>query len=149
MKLQSIARGARGFTLIEMMIATSVSGVLASVAYPSFTGCLHKVHRTEALVALMQVQHAEERWRSNSVAYGTLAQVGVSATAPGGRYALSVSAPSASGYEAVAVATGSQAGDRPCRYMSVRVDGGNATYLSGETAALGNVTQVNRQCWNQ
>ena len=62
-----------GFTLIELMIATSVSGVLSSIAYPSFSGALQKVRRTDALVAMMQVQQAQERWRANNSRYGTLA----------------------------------------------------------------------------
>ena len=112
-------RRCTGFTLIELMIATSISGVLASVAYPSFSGTLQKVRRSEALVAAMQIQQAQERWRSGSSRYGTLAEVGVASVAPGRNYLLSVSAPSATGYVALAQATGFQAGDRLCRYMKL------------------------------
>ena len=139
----------RGFTLIELMIATSVSGVLASVAYPSFSGALHKVRRTEALVAMVQLQQAEERWRSGNSQYGSLAEVGVASVAPGRNYMLSVARQSATGYEALATATGSQATDRTCRFLKFSIDAGNGTYSSGQTEAVDNNAQANRQCWNQ
>ncbi len=142
-------RRAAGFTLVEVMVATSISGVLASLAYPSFSGAVQKVRRSEALVAMVQLQQAEERWRSASSRYGTLAEVGEVSIAPGRHYLLSVAEPSANGYVAIAAATGSQAGDRLCRYMKMSVDGGNAIYSSGETEATANDAQGNRQCWNQ
>lgn len=144
----SLRRRNAGFTLVEVMIATAVSGLLASVAYPSFSGTLQKVRRSEALVAAMQIQQAQERWRSGSNRYGTLAEVGVASVALGRNYLLSVSEPNATGYVALAQATGFQAGDRMCRYMKLSVDGGNAVYSSGETEATANDAQGNRQCWN-
>jgi type IV pilus assembly protein PilE len=148
-RFQTVRRQSAGFTLVELMIATSVAGVLASVAYPSFSGTLQKVRRSEALVATIQLQQAQERWRSANSRYGTLAEVGVASTAPGRNYVLSVSEPSANGYVALAQATGFQAGDRPCRYMKLSVEAGNTVYSSGETEATTNDAQGNRQCWNQ
>ena len=128
------ARGRRaaGFSLIELMVATSISGVLASVAYPGFAGSMQKARRSEALVALMQVQQAEERFRSN-----------------GGRYALTVESPSAAGYVATAVARGTQASDAACRYMQVSAEAGGWTLRSGASAEADNDEAANRRCWNQ
>lgn len=145
--LSSPRRRSAGFTLVELMIATSVSGVLASVAYPSFSSALHKMRRTDALVAMVQLQHAEERWRSGSSRYGTLAEVGMAARSPGGHYVLSVDEPQAHGFAAVAQATGAQASDRACRFLRLAVEAGNTVYSSGETEAAANQAQVNRQCW--
>ena len=142
-------RRAAGFSLIELMIATSISGLLASLTYPSFSGAIQRVHRSEALVAMMQLQQAQERWRSSSSRYGTLAEVGVASVALGRNYLLSVGEPSAEGYVAIAQATGSQAGDRLCRYMKLSVESGSPSYSSGETAAATNNAQGNRQCSNQ
>lgn len=147
-RAQPRRRPCKGFTLIEMSVATAVAGVLASVAYPSFSSTLQKVRRSEALVATVQLQTAQERWRSTNSRYGTLAELGVASTVPGRNYVLSVSEPSAQGYVAVAQATGLQAGDRACRYMKLTVDGGNTVYSSGETEATTNNAQGNRQCWN-
>jgi type IV pilus assembly protein PilE len=141
-------RRTAGFTLVELMIATSISGVLASIAYPSFSGALQRVRRTEAMVAMLQLQQAQERWRSASRRYGTLAEVGVGSVVPGRNYVLSVADPSSTGYVATAQATGAQARDRACRYLLLGIEGGNTSYRSGETAAASNDEQVNRKCWN-
>lgn len=137
-----------GFTLVELMIATSVSGVLASIAYPSYSGAMHKLRRTEALVSMIQLQQAEERWRANNGRYGSLDEVGVASAIAGGSYRLSVDTASAHGYEATAVATGAQARDAACRYMVLVLDGGDVAYRSGATDAADNPAPVNRKCWN-
>jgi type IV pilus assembly protein PilE len=137
-----------GFTLVELMIATSVSGVLASIAYPSYSGAMHKLRRTEALVSMIQLQQAEERWRANNGRYGSLEEVGVASAIAGGNYRLSVDAASAHGYEATAVATGAQARDAACRYMVLVVVASDVAYRSGATDAADNPAPVNRKCWN-
>ena len=141
-------RRAAGFTLIEMMVATAVSGVLATAAYPTYAGVVQKMRRCEALVALLQVQQAEERFRSNASRYATLEELGLP-TATGRHYTLTIDAATADGYQATAVATGAQAGDRHCRVMKASVDGAAWTTASGATAAADNDAQANRRCWNQ
>lgn len=145
---RSFPRRSAGFTLIEVVVATAVSGVLASLAYPSVSAAMYKARRSEALVAMMQLQQAEERWRSGSSRYGSLAEIGLPAAAPGGHYTLGVAEPTPQGYVAVAQATGAQANDRPCRYMKLVLDGPTVVYRSGETDATANDTATNRQCWN-
>jgi type IV pilus assembly protein PilE len=137
-----------GFTLVETVIATSIAGVLASVAYPSVAAALQKVRRSEALVAMMQLQQAEERWRSGSARYATLAELGLPTTATGGHYRLTVTDATGSGYVAIAEAIGAQSGDRRCRYLKLAIDAGNPSYRSGETDTTDNGTAANRQCWN-
>lgn len=144
----SSRRRQSGFTLVELMIATSVSGVLASIAYPSVSGAMHKMRRTEALVSMIQLQQAQERWRSNNGRYGTLEEIGVPGAVAGRSYRLAVDAATAQGYAAVAVATGAQARDAACRYMVLVVDGGDTAYRSGATDAADNPAAANRRCWN-
>ena len=137
-----------GFTLVEMMIATSVSGLLASIAYPGYSSVVHKLRRTEALVSMIQVQQAQERWRSGNGRYGSLAEVGADRAVAGRGYEFSVESASATGYEVIAVASGVQARDASCRYLRLVVDGGNVSTLSGATDATDNPSQANRKCWN-
>ena len=79
-----------GFTLIETMVTVAVAGVLSSVAYPSLEGQVMRARRSDALVALMQAQLAEERFRANNASYGSLADAGVRPTSPAGHYRVQV-----------------------------------------------------------
>jgi type IV pilus assembly protein PilE len=140
-------RSTRGFTLIELMLVVAVAGVLSGVAYPSFMGQLQKIRRADALVSILQIQAAQERYRANNVAYGTLAEIGAAATSSAGHYVLQVTEPSATGYEVVASAIGAQAHDTPCRNLRLRIEGGNLVQASGADAATNNPPAQNRQCW--
>jgi len=144
-------RAVRGFTLVELMIAVVVLGILASIALPSFLESIRKSRRSEAATALMQIQQAQERWRSNRAAYASdLAGLGLAGQTPGGYYALSIEDADATGYTATAVGkTGtSQAQDAQCRTMRVRLTGGNLTYAGcgGEDCGTFAATHP---CWAQ
>jgi len=138
-----------GFTLIEMMCAVAVVGVLSSIAYPSYLSVVHKVRRCDALVAVMQVQMAQERFRSASPRYGSLADIGVADTTPSRHYTLSMVQASPTGYQVLATASGAQVSDEACRYMRLTVDGLHQTLASGPTTELDNPAQVNKKCWSQ
>jgi type IV pilus assembly protein PilE len=140
-------RRSRGFTLIELLVATAVTGVLSSVAYPSFTSTVHKVRRSDALVALLQVQAAQERWRSNNASYGSLAEIRQPAVSASGHYTLVVQALGDNRYELVATARGAQSGDAGCRTLKLSVVGLNTVHASGPDANVGNGSDANRQCW--
>ncbi|MDO9423977.1 MAG: type IV pilin protein [Methylobacter sp.] len=91
-----------GFTLIELMIVVAIIGVLASIAYPAYTEYVIRAKRSDGKAALLQVQLAQEKYRANNVSYGTLAQIGVSATSPDGHYTIAVSGNTATAYTATA-----------------------------------------------
>ena len=138
---------ARGFTLIELMMVVAVLGVLSGIAYPSFMGQVQKVRRADAMLSMLQVQVAQERWRANNLGYGTLAEIGVGAISAAGHYTLQIADQSAQGYEVLASALGSQAHDTNCRKLRLRVEGGNLIQASGTDATTNNAQQQNRQCW--
>jgi type IV pilus assembly protein PilE len=52
---------ARGFTLVEMMIAVSIVTILAAIAYPSYTGQVQRTRRTDGKSALMDAAQRLER----------------------------------------------------------------------------------------
>ena len=139
----------RGFTLIESMIAVAVAGVLGTVAWPSLEGHLHRARRTDALLALMQTQLAQERFRANNLRYGSLSEIGVRATSPSGHYAIAVEAADDGGFALRAEATGRQARDTTCRVLRLTGSGASPSFASGATSAAGNGADVNRRCWNQ
>lgn len=121
--------GQRGFNLIELVFAMAVVGVLAGLGLPSFIETVRKTRRVEAIDALQRVQLAQEKWRANNTSYGTLGNLGISATTSGGYYTLSLSNVSGTGYAAVATAVAgkSQTADKAhgvsCAALSVNQDG--------------------------
>lgn len=137
----------RGFTLIETLVAVTVAGVLSSIAYPSFTGTLAKARRSDAHVALMQLQLAQERHRANAPTYGSLADIGIAGVSPSRHYQLSIAGAAADRYEAQAVASGTQQADLRCRHLKIVVDGVQTAYASGPDARADNDAAANRQCW--
>src|SRR4029079_7014206 len=104
-----------GFTLIETMVTIAIAGVLSSVAYPSLEGQVMRARRSDALVALMQAQLAQERFRANNASYGSLADAGVRPTSPAGHYRIAVVSSDAAGFELLASAVARQARDGRCR----------------------------------
>lgn len=137
-----------GFTLVELMVAVSIAGILSSVALPSFERQLQKARRADALIAAMAVQVAQERFRSNANAYGSLAEIGLPGQSPAKHYSVEVTANDADGFELLATATGTQARDAMCRYMKVTSTGMNLVHASGPTRALENDAAATRRCWS-
>ncbi len=122
----------RGYTLIELMIAVAIVGLIASLAIPSYTSYLQKARRADAQAAMARVQAEEGRYRANNTAYTTvLANLGINtSTSDSGYYTISVTSATGSAYtvQAVAVATGPQAKDTTCSTMSVAWTSATVTY---------------------
>lgn len=135
--------------MIELMVGLAIAAVLAALSYPSVQSAVLKVRRGEALALLAQCQLAQERHRSSHPAYASLAQLGIPATSPSGRYRLSEQTPGAGGYALRATAQGGQAADTACRHLLLQVNGLDIRWASGPDDALTNGDADNRRCWAQ
>ena len=102
----------KGFTLIELMIAIVIMGILITVSVPMFIDQLRKSRRYDATSTLLSIEQEQELYRTNNTIYGTLAQVwGGAGTTPDGRYTLTITSPTSTGYVITATAVGDQAND--------------------------------------
>ena len=55
-------RRQRGVTLLELMVVISILAILASIALPTYRRYLIRSQRTEAKIALLQLQTAQEKF---------------------------------------------------------------------------------------
>lgn len=108
-----IIRTSRGFTLMELMIAVVIVGILAAIAYPSYTDHMMKTRRSDGQSALMNLSSFLESYYTDNNTYtgATLAGLGLTATSPSGYYTISISAIAATSYTLRATPTGAQATD--------------------------------------
>jgi type IV pilus assembly protein PilE len=139
----------RGFTLIELVVAMVVVGILAAIAIPSYTNYMRKARRTDAKVALLGLAALEERYFSTSNTYSaTPADLGFTGTTwpqtvGGGYYTVTVSGVAAATttttatYLITANATGSQTADTNC-----------ATYTINQAGTRTATTNADGLCWN-
>ena len=142
-----------GFTLIELIIAIVVISVLTSLALPVFFDSIRKSRRSEAFTAINAVQQAQERWRANNAMYASdltsAAPTGLalSATTPK-YYAIALANTSATGYDvtATAVSGTTQAEDKDCALLGLRMAGGNMTYAGAGPSGSLSYSATNK-CW--
>jgi type IV pilus assembly protein PilE len=59
----------QGFTLIELMVAIAILGVLMAIAYPSYQEHMRKARRAEAMATLMDGAARLEAYHTRSATY--------------------------------------------------------------------------------
>jgi len=114
---------ANGFSLVELMIALAIVGILASIAYPSYVTQMQQARRADCEAALMQLAGVMERdFTRNNQYRDLIAAGGFSGQCPidGGNasYTLGYQALAATTYTLQATPAGAQAGD-PCGTLTL------------------------------
>ncbi len=125
----------RGFTLIELMIVMAILAILAAIAYPAYQDYIRKAKRSDAKIALVELQLAQEKLRTNCPFYAAEIQgtdacattaadtdVAGSTTSPEQFYNLNIVSSSSSAFLATATPTGTQAGD-DCGTFAINQNG--------------------------
>jgi len=148
-------RHRRGFTLIELMVAVVVLGILAAIAYPAATSMIKRSRRADAIAGLTAVVQAQERYRSNHATYAnSVDTLNVNADAAYKYYDLTLAAGEAGDYVAGYTVTakpkssGFQSSDTDCAEMSVKLEGSLFSYLAKKADGTGNAAVV-KQCWGR
>jgi type IV pilus assembly protein PilE len=138
-----------GFTLVEIMLALIVVGVLAAVALPAYQQSVQKSRRADAIAMLTAVQQAQERWRANRTGYtANLSDLGFnSAKSSKGYYEIALSNVDISTYTVTAtpVSSGAQSKDSICAQFGIAVRGGQVSYTSADAASK----PTSSKCWAQ
>lgn len=100
-----------GFTLIELMIAVVIIGILAAVAYPSYQDSINKSRRAEGKSALLKAAQVQERFFTDQNRYANQAELAPASGVTSGTTISSGENPNVAGYYTVAVALGGPGGN--------------------------------------
>ena len=138
-----------GFTLIELMITVAIVGILAAVAYPSYTQYIVRANRSAAQSFMFSVNNKQEQYMLDARRYtgGTRALADLNLSLPAdvaSKYAVTVSCtmPIAAGdctalagvptYTITGTPLGSQlAGDTRCATLTLNHLGAKTPATSG------------------
>lgn len=69
MRTVALRPRARGFTLVELMVAVAIVGILAAIAYPIYTAHVQRANRSAAQSHLMDLSQAEAQYFADAHAY--------------------------------------------------------------------------------
>lgn len=133
-RLATPARAARGFTLIELVIAIAIVAILVSVALPSYREYTRRSVRAEAQAYMMAVAARQQQFLVDTRAYAaTVSAVGV--TMPSNvsaAYTVSMPTPGTAppSFTLTLTPSGGQVGDA-CGALSINHSGNKTAAKTG------------------
>jgi len=131
-----------GFTLVEILVAIAIVGILTAIAYPSYLSYVLQSRRSDALATLSQDQMSLERCYAQNFSYSAAcsAMPSFPQTSPQGFYTINLTNLSATTYTLTATPLGTQTKDTTCASMSVNQ--ANVKTASDSSSA------ASSKCWN-
>ena len=133
---------AQGFTLIELMIAVAIMGIIAAIALPSYNAQMMKTRRADAYSCLVDAsQRQEDFFYQNNSYTATLTNLGYAADpvscGDDANYTLTATA-TANNYLLTATRANVQTGDTQCGDLTL-----SSTGVKGNT----NGSLPAASCW--
>lgn len=137
-------RKINGFSLMELMVAVAIVGILAAIALPSYKNSVRKSKRQVAISDMLLYAQAQEKYRTNNLTYAPLSSLtgvyAVNKASSSSDYTFTIDSgttgvnPTSSAYRIVATPIGSQN------------NGYEATYCNPLTLNQAN-TRTPVTCW--
>lgn len=133
-----------GMTLIELMIAVVIVGILTMIAYPNYTSHVVKSRRGQATACLQEASQFMERFYTTNLRYDQTATTSIAVSLPttaciqdlNGRYVLSIASVSANAFALKATPQGAQAtADTQCGTLGLSQAGTKTITGTGTVAA--------------
>jgi type IV pilus assembly protein PilE len=131
-----------GMTLVELLIAVAIVGILAAIAIPSYNAYTMSANRTDATRNMTLDAQALERCYSQNFTYvGCATAPAGTATTTQGYYSITIVTPTASSFTITAVPVKApQTGDTSCAKFTLSSAG-----AQGATSSSSAVTTTT--CW--
>jgi type IV pilus assembly protein PilE len=130
---------ARGFTLIELVIAMAILAIITSIAYASYSNSIQHSRRSDALTSVGGISSSLERCYAQAYTYlGCGSAAAGTAASQNGYYSISTVV-AATTYTLTAKPVGGQAGDTTCASFILSNSGQSATNTGG--------TDETTTCW--
>lgn len=139
-----LRRRQRGVTLIELLVAVVIVGILGMIAYPNYTSHLVKSRRAQATACLQEAAQYMERFYTTNLRYDQTATTSIAVSLPttaciqdlNGRYVLSIASVSANAFALKATPQGAQAtADTQCGTLGLSQAGTKTITGTGTVAA--------------
>lgn len=125
-----------GYSLIEILIALAIVGMLAAFAMPSYQAHIVKTHRSDGKAALVELANRMDSYFLDNLAYpATVSEVRSSDFSEEGLYKLSIANRTNASYVVIATALNQQAiADPDCIILAMDSTGSTGT-LGGTAVA--------------
>lgn len=132
-------RSSSGVTLLELLVALAVIGILLAVALPSYRHFIDRAGRNEAKALLLEIATNQERYFLTARRFGSLTELGYADPLVSESGAYTISIPNNTSVSFVATATYNRAGNEQARCGSFSIN------QLGEKTSRGSATN----CWRR